>query len=236
MVSVVITACGRIELLKRTIDSFYDTNTYPITEFIIVEDSGKEENHNRLRKLYPEHTLILNPKNRGQIACVDDAYSRVKTKYIFHSEDDWEYRRSGFIERSMIILETLPNIMQVWLRGVDGSHGHPIEPAMLSLENIQYRYMTLLPAHDPAWHGFSFNPGLRRLGDFQKIMPLKDIGKDGVWPSGRNPGKPLPDFAVECEIGEAFYQLGLKAVTLLDEYCVHIGGQDSVYQKQGHYK
>jgi len=234
MVSVVITACGRIELLKRTIDSFYDTNTYPITEFIIVEDSGKEKNHDRLRKLYPEHTLILNPKNRGQIACVDDAYSRVTTPYIFHSEDDWEYRRSGFIEKSLTILETLPNVMQVWIRGIEDTNGHPIKPAMLSLENIQYRYVDDLPTL--TWHGFTFNPGLRRLVDFQKIMPLKDLGKDGVWPSGRNPGKPLPDFAVECEIGEAFYQLGYDAVTLLDEYCVHIGGQDSVYQKQGHYK
>jgi len=38
-VSLVITSCGRFDLLERTLDSFFKYNTYPIKEVIITEDS-----------------------------------------------------------------------------------------------------------------------------------------------------------------------------------------------------
>ena len=38
-VSLVITSCGRFDLLERTLDSFFEYNTYPIKKVIITEDS-----------------------------------------------------------------------------------------------------------------------------------------------------------------------------------------------------
>ena len=38
-VSLVVTSCGRFDLLERTLDSFFKYNTYPIKEVIITEDS-----------------------------------------------------------------------------------------------------------------------------------------------------------------------------------------------------
>ena len=38
--SIVITSCGRPDLLEKTIDSFLLHNTYPIKKWIITEDSG----------------------------------------------------------------------------------------------------------------------------------------------------------------------------------------------------
>lgn len=40
-VTLVITACGRPHLLKRTLESFMKYNTYPIIEGFIIEDSGQ---------------------------------------------------------------------------------------------------------------------------------------------------------------------------------------------------
>ena len=39
-VTVVITCCGRLGLLRRTLNTFKKYNTYPIEEYIIVDDSG----------------------------------------------------------------------------------------------------------------------------------------------------------------------------------------------------
>ena len=47
-VSLVITSCGRFDLLKKTLDSFFEKNTYPIKKIIIIEDSTEGE---KLKKL-----------------------------------------------------------------------------------------------------------------------------------------------------------------------------------------
>ena len=54
-VSLVITSCGRFDLLKRTLDSFFEKNTYPIKEIIITEDSteGKKEFQTLAQSLLP---------------------------------------------------------------------------------------------------------------------------------------------------------------------------------------
>ena len=60
MITLVITACGRLDLLKRTIDSFNKYNNYPIYKRIIVDDSGDEKVHEELKKNYQGYHLILN--------------------------------------------------------------------------------------------------------------------------------------------------------------------------------
>lgn len=207
MITVVLTSCGRVELLKRTIDSFNKFNTYPITDFIIVDDSGNSKVHQEIKKYYSDYNLILELKNRGQIICIDDAYSKVKTLYIFHCEDDWEFTKSGFIEPSLKILEQEKTIMQIWILW---GNKHPVEPEVFKAGDIQYRLL----GHDINnwWHGFTFNPGLRRLSDWQKIGPYMKIG---IYDESR---------LKECEIGQEFYKQGYRAAILNDEYCHHIGG------------
>ena len=50
-------------------------------------------------------TIIYNETNIGQIKSIDkNIYSLVKTEFIFHCEDDWEFYSYGFIEKSINIL------------------------------------------------------------------------------------------------------------------------------------
>ena len=42
-VTLVITSCGRFDLLKETLDSFFEYNTYPIKKIIITETVQKEK-------------------------------------------------------------------------------------------------------------------------------------------------------------------------------------------------
>src|SRR5437879_124643 len=90
-VTVVITSCGRQDLVEVNVDSFLKFNTYPIRQFIITEDSGIPGINDKLKRKYSALpiTWIEPGEKRGQLACIDDAYSRVETKYIFHCEDDW---------------------------------------------------------------------------------------------------------------------------------------------------
>ncbi|MDO5089762.1 MAG: glycosyltransferase, partial [Leptotrichiaceae bacterium] len=114
---MVITSCGRFDLLEKTLDSFFKYNTYPIKKIIITEDSTEG---NRLRKLISKYKnqnfhLIVNEKREGQLKCIDKAYKEVDTEYVFHCEDDWEFLRKGFIEKSIEVIEDNPKIAIVGL-------------------------------------------------------------------------------------------------------------------------
>ena len=203
MITVVLTSCGRLDLLKKTVDSFLKFNDYPIKEFIIIDDSGDNFVHDSIREAYPQWTLILKD-HRGQIVCIDDAYSMVKTPYIFHMEDDWEFIRGGFMQLSLEILENDIQAMQVF---IVNQNDHPLELETYKINNIEYKYL----GHYQNWKGFSFNPGLRRLSEWKLIGPFMNIGK--YESSGLK----------EWEIGEEYYKRGFKAAILPDKYCYHIG-------------
>jgi len=54
------------------------------------------------------------------------------------------------------------------------------------------------------WHGFTFNPGLRRLSDYLLVKPYESIG----W---------------ETELSIKYKELGYRAAILKDKHVEHIG-------------
>lgn len=210
MVTVVLTSCGRIYELKKTIASFNKFNTFPIHEFIIAEDSGNKAVHSEIKKLYPDYTHIFHPKNIGLVNNIDSGYARVKTPYIFHCEDDWEFTRPGFIEKSLEILLLEPKIMQVWIRALGDTNGHPIEPKSYYAGNTEYK-LVANNVDKGKWHGFTWNPGLRRMADYEIVGPF---------------GRVTPDLKAgerEMLIGLMFHKLKFRAAILPEGYVHHIG-------------
>lgn len=119
-VTVVLTSCGRLDLLKKTLISFFKHNTYLLEDFILIEDSTKASLED-IKNCIPVEfrngvSIIINKTRLGQVRSIDKAYKKVKTKYVFHCEDDWLFYRSGFIEESIEILATDEKIFSVWLR------------------------------------------------------------------------------------------------------------------------
>jgi hypothetical protein len=111
-VTIVITACNRPDLLEITINSFLQYNTYPIKQWIISEDSGNPNINQKLEKKFPEFMWITG--RRGQIKSIDEAYSHVKTEYVFHLEDDWVFlTRRNYIGNSIRLLKDNNGIGQV---------------------------------------------------------------------------------------------------------------------------
>lgn len=215
-VTVVVTSCNRHALLDKTLASFFEINTFPISKVIVVEDGP--EPARGLEQKYSSEPIewIATGQRVGQIAAIDYAYSRLKTPYIFHMEDDWEFYKSGFIEKSLQILCFDPKCLQIWIRALDDTNGHPCETSIHSKNGVRWRRMAL-DYQKGKWHGFSFNPGLRRLSDYIATGGFGNLTSFDF----HDPWK------TEIEIGRFYRQRGFYAGILVDNnqngYVKHIG-------------
>ncbi|WP_067587663.1 glycosyltransferase family 2 protein [Endozoicomonas ascidiicola] len=205
-VTLVLTSCGRFDLLKKTLESFLQYNTYPIKSVIITEDSGDRTVFEYIPEVMKSKAeVIVNSPKLGQIKSIDLAYSKVETEYVFHCEDDWEFYRPGFIEDSIRIMEGDSNILQVWLRSFQHdimvhSPYHFLGERKL-LDGLAYYQVG---SNKKDWQGFSFNPGIKRISDYQKI---------GTYSS----------FSSEKGISKHCAELGFYAVILENDAIMHIG-------------
>ena len=211
-VSLVITSCNRFDLLEQTLISFFKFNTYPISQHIIVEDSHNIGKLNSVLAKFPDvnFTVLHNPVQLGQMRSIDRAYAAVTSDYIFHCEDDWEFYRTGFIEDSFKVLESDDKIITVWLREQNDTNEHPVDPVLHECSDdsaVQYQLMIInhqRRAGSALWHGFTLNPGLRRLKDYQLIAPMAN-------------------YAGELTLSQAYFELGFRGAIFPSGYVKHIG-------------
>ena len=205
-ISIVVTSCGRFDLLRRTLESLDKFNTAPIRAVFITEDSESDEVLNCI----PEHwhpwskTFVNRPK-LGQLKSIDLAYAQVETPWVFHCEDDWEFYRPGFIEESMRLLEADPQALQVWLR----SYAHDLKvhsPYVFLSERKQFDGIPYyqLGSSKADWQGFSLNPGLRRKADY---LPLA----------------PYAQFSGEKDLSRLYAEQGRYALILENDAVLHTG-------------
>lgn len=177
-VSLVITSCGRLDLLETTLKSFFQVNKFPITKTLIIDDSGKKLNFFNVEKsIVGPFEIIQNETNIGQIKSIDKVYSRIDTEYIFHCEDDWEFYCPGFIEKSHMILETDKKIFTVWLRSY---HEKKIKKSIdfdkkYNLNDGDFFYKIKKNEGKPWQNGFTLNPGLRRTVDCMLHHPYDKL-------------------------------------------------------------
>lgn len=210
-VTVVCTSCGRFDLLEQTLSSFFKFNTYPIDKYVIVDNfPGSFEKileicQNSLPKQHFQ--VISNKKNIGQVASLDIGYSNVETEYIFGLEDDWMFYKSEFIEKSLDVLKHDERIMNVNIRQRNNNEKGSCHPVSFVKRTTPsgVGYYDCLKHYYGVYHGFSWNPGLRRLKDYELIQ--------GGFSSLKN----------EEGMNEFYLKHGFKAVFLEDDNCHHIG-------------
>ncbi len=170
-ITFVLTSCGRFDLLRRTLASFFEHNDAKIKKYIIVEDSGDAHVRDVLDE-FPEveFDLLINRPKCGQLWSIDLAYEQVRTPYIFHCEDDWLFTRPGFIAPALTLLEDFPDIVQVLVRDpADERRG--MRAPLETHKDISFYAPS--PADNSNAYCYSFNPGLRRLADYQKLGPFR---------------------------------------------------------------
>ena len=106
-VTLFITSCGRPRLLGKTLESFVKHNTYPIKEVILCEDSGIPNIVDFVKSILPYPIIFCyNEMRMGQMKTIEKYTQLIKTPYVFHLEDDYEFFDSGFIEMSFKILDS----------------------------------------------------------------------------------------------------------------------------------
>lgn len=222
-VTAVVTTCERPDLLKRTLDSFHAHNSFPLARLIVVHDGA--DLPDAVKADFRDRPIewISTGRRVGQVAAVDYAYSRIDTPYIFHLEDDWEFYRSGFIERSLAVLRDNVKCLQVWIRALNDTQRHPVEPLVRRSGGVEWRRMALDYRHkDLLWHGFSFNPGLRRLDDY---VSIGGYGRNARFDFAK-PGN------AEAAIARVYRRRDFFAAILSDEdgrgYVRHIGKERHV--------
>jgi hypothetical protein len=208
-VTVFITSCGRPKLLRRTIESFVKYNTYPIKEVILCEDSAKEGIVDFAKDIFPYPVVFCyNEVRSGQMKTIERYTPLIKTPYVFHLEDDYEFFDYGFIELSFKIMDTDKHIAQVLL------------------EESQY-YNDKVDIHNPLCYKivgrsgdmscFSWRPSLKKI-EIQKL---------------RMPYEPWDDeFTVQLLMNKLGYYSVISTERLYKEgtkgFCINIGNNDHV--------
>ena len=221
-VTLVITSCGRLDLLEQTLRSFYHYNSKPVDKTLIIDDSGNNLDFSKIEScIKGPFEIIKNETNLGQIKSIDKVYARVDTEYIFHCEDDWEFFKSGFIEKSYEILQTNDKIFTVWLRS---HHEKKIKKAIdfdnkVPLGKRDFYHMIIVHEGKPYQNGFTLNPGLRRTKDCMLLYPYNKLSvlvpKAGQYLIGEQ------DLAVH------YGNAGFRGAITSEEkgYIRHIGGK-----------
>jgi hypothetical protein len=204
-VTFIITSSNRFDLLQKTLRSFFDTNKYPISKFILNEDSGNWVcTSNILSYFGKQFHVLYHPKREGLSTALDNLYSQVKTEYVFTCEDDWLFYGDGnFIQDSLKILESRKDIHQVWIRD-PADHTHPM--AFKNTVSGVDAYL-ISDNYQGIWSGFTWNPGLRRVSDYRKMFPngYAEFGDEA-----------------KCSAHVNKYH-NYKAVSLVNHACRHLG-------------
>jgi hypothetical protein len=220
-VTAVVTSCARHDLLAVTLRSFFANNTHAETRMIVVEDGPHDPDDTLKAEFASQPIRWINTGGRaGQLRAVDLAYSQVETPYIFHMEDDWEFVRPGFVEKSMTVLEAEPMCLQVWIKGKPGKRGHGAEPIDRVSHGVDWR--PVIRERKNFWHGFSFNPGLRRLREYRLLGRFADVVESQL-------GKGAIG---EAQLSEIYGSIGYFSAQLWENdgeaLVVHIGGDRHV--------
>jgi hypothetical protein len=174
--TLVVTSCCRFDLLQKTLSSFYAHADVAPQELIVVEDSADETVREVVDGLgVPSQTFVRGARI-GQVHAIDYAYARVRTPFIFHCEDDWLFTRGGFIAESATVLQARRQVSMVGLR-----HRSELNPLVHS-SPVEWLgdvgYFELDPTLHPEHFSYSFNPGLRRLADYNLVGPYAPLGEE----------------------------------------------------------
>ena len=220
-VTFTITTSRRLNLFVKTMDSFLNRckDKDRIVRWICCDDRSNPNDFTLMKNKYPFMEFYKSPKP-GQAANLNFLFSKVRTNYILHCEDDWLFIRDGsFITEMLRIAQSDSRIRNIVLRHWRGVY--------VKNGNLEYRvhvyYEHCGPDHikraDMKWYGYSLNPGLQHkptidaLGCYNENLPI-------VGYQGRFFDRPQ---ALQ------YYKMGFKRANLMQGYIEHIGDQVSAY-------
>ena len=206
-ITVVLTSCGRWDLLTRSIDSFL-THHEP-ARFILIDDSGNPEIVDRIRHRFPFVDLIANEQRIGQHAAIDKAYSKVRTPFIVHLEDDWDFSGTMRTDEAIQLLSDDASVSAVcFVVFHELKLRHRIHSFKFMYGGQAYARMTRRAHRD--WHGYSFYPTLVARATWEEYGPYANFPNERalsryVKDRGRSLVYQLPGVAKHAGSGQSVF-------------------------------
>ncbi len=176
-VTLCLTSCGRLDLLKRSLESFEAHN--PGGALMISEDSADPAMRDGIIAAFPHARLMWAPERLGLMRSIDRMYAEVKTPYLFHLEDDWLF--DGPVDWAALIrlLETRPDVSNVPVR-----HFDDIKPKYRARSDRaavgDAVFQVIHSDAHPEFFGWSSGPGLMRTKTYFDYAPFGRFLHDQV--------------------------------------------------------
>jgi len=202
-----LTSCNRLDLLQKTIQSFYK-NQHHRVRICVHEDAVNPEGGTAI---YNAASWVNFTNGIGQHRSIENFLSLMDgaiepSKYYLHLEDDFEFNNTfNWIQASIDIMEADPTIIKVLARE-DSQH-----PCVHDREvnGIKYGILQANWHHvGITWQGFSWNPGVTRWDLLKKFIPFRK------W---------------EQDVAEDIAAAGFKVAELQSKVYRHIGGGRSTH-------
>lgn len=229
LVTLSMTTCKRIDLFKRTMNSFLNAckDIDLIDRFLIIDDQSSDEDCTEMKELYPFIELIRKkPEDKGHPISMNMIVDMVKTTYCLHLEDDHEFFcHRNYIKPSMRIMLENDDIRQVLFNenyaeipnDIDRIGGGDIRKTkngkkfkvhvhypMGSSEYNQYMAQINKPSNTH-WPHYSFRPALNKVD---------------IW---LQTGRFEKEREFERGFAYRYSSLGCKSAFLLGMHHIHIG-------------
>jgi hypothetical protein len=166
--TVVLTSCGRFDLLGETIASFLDH--FDVDRIVVADDAGDAGAAANFAAKVPKVDMRVNDPRRGQMPSVDGLYASVQTPYVVHLEDDWKFTGGVDLDKVVRFIEARPDVSVVCI-GYRFDKRFAASARKTTHEGIDY-WVWDLDAH-PKWFSYSFNPSVGRLAFWREHGPYE---------------------------------------------------------------
>jgi hypothetical protein len=164
--TVVLTSCGRFDLLEETVASFLEH--FDTDRIVIADDAGDTGAAARFDSKFPQAEMRVNAPKLGQMRSIDALYASVQTPYVVHLEDDWRFLGGVDLDKVVRFLEVRPDVSVVCI-GYRFDERFKQSARKTTQDGIDY-WVWDLDAH-PKWFSYSFNPSVGRLALWREIGP-----------------------------------------------------------------
>lgn len=116
LITFSITTCKRFDLFEKTMNSFLNccTDVHMIDHWLCVDDNSSEEDRIKMKQKFPFFEFIFkNNKDKGHSRSMNIIYQKLKTPFLFHMEDDWQFfHKSNYMTQCLDVLCQSDNIGQ----------------------------------------------------------------------------------------------------------------------------
>ena len=228
LITFTITTCKRFDLFEKTMNSFLNccSDINKIDSWLCVDDNSSDEDKKKMTEKYPFFTFYFkNVNEKGHPRSMNIIRSMVKTEFIFHMEDDWQfYEKKNYISECLEVIESDNKIGQCLInknysetphnntvgglfnKTVSGLRFfiHEYTPDAQSQQDFNKKYNYSMNCS--YWPHFSFRPSLLRKNILNIIGPYDEY---------------ISHF--EMDYANKYVKEGYISAFLEGTYCLHIG-------------